>query len=115
MLGNDRAVDTAASLPVCCDPHPKWIACRNQIVEDLICYSFIEDAALTIVEIVILQGFEFDARFVWDVLNSDRSKVGKARLGAYRGELRVNMCNRKPASRSRIRECLKIHEAKIRA
>lgn len=75
MLGNDRAVDTATSLPISSNAHPDWIAGRDEIVEDLICYSFVEDAALTVVEVVILESFELDARLVWNILDCDRTKV----------------------------------------
>jgi len=114
MLCYDGAMYTAAGFPIGSYTHPDWIACRNEIVENLIRHSLVEDATLTKIKVVILERLELNARLVGNVLNGDCAEIGQASFGANRCKLGIDVCDGKSTSGPGIGESFEIHAAKIR-
>ena len=114
MFDDDHTVDAAACFPICCDLHVDRVAACNEIIEDLVGHSFVEDATIAEVEVLVLQRLEFNAYIVRDVLNGHCPEVGQARLWTDRCVLWVDVSDREPTSWTRIRECFKLHGAKLR-
>ena len=98
--------DTPASREVPDDHHPAWRTRRDQIVEDLVGRRLVEDALVAIGEEVVLQCLELETTLIGNVANSNRAKVGQARLRAHRRELGAVDGDLEVALRSRVRKRL---------
>ena len=60
---------------------------RDQIVEDLVCGVFVEDAAVAELDEVVLQRFQLDALGIRHVGDADDAEIGQPGLRAQRREL----------------------------
>src|SRR5689334_13628180 len=86
--GDDRLHSTAHR-EITDDRHASRLTRGDEIVEDLIGGRLEEDPAISVAKHVVLQRLQLDATIAGHVADADFTEVGKAGLGADRGELRT--------------------------
>src|SRR5688572_1794673 len=87
--GRDDGFDAAAHGEVAGDRHAPWVNGGHQVVQNLIGYRLVKDAAVAEVGDVVLQRFQLDTVIARHVVNADLTEVRQAGFGAERGEFRT--------------------------
>jgi hypothetical protein len=88
-VGDDRRGDAATRGEGAGDRHTARPARGHEVVEDLVRGRLVEDPAVAVLQEVVLERFQFDARLIGHVGDADLAKVRQTRLGTHGGELRT--------------------------
>ena len=80
----------------------------NEVIENIVGDIFVEHFFVTKIIDIKFEGFQLYAPFIWNIVNIEGCKVGKAASGAQAGEFRAGEINSVTASLSAIFKTLQL-------